>query len=447
MRLKSSLPSNRRRKFMTTREWSPICELRRARRTLVPVLLLGLAAGCDLLDRALDVEAPSRIPAEVLEDPANAGLLVLSAVGDFECAFNAYVVLGGLTADELTDATQTAARWVYDRRDVDPDDAIYASAGCTSLGTYTPLSVARWSAENALRQLDRFSDEQIVNRTTLIAKAAAYSGYSHLLLGEGFCSGVLLNENLEPGGEVPSADLFRRAEERFTRAIETARGTGNDSILNLALVGRARARLDLGNYEGAAADARQVEEGFAWFVGNSGGSFRRQNRIYQQNYLSEAVSVGPAFRNLDFAGLPDPRVRVIDTGDFATDGTPIFLQTKYDAVGDPIPLATADEAQLIIAEAAARSGDRQAALNVINAFHERAGLGRFESTDRTEVLEQVIQERSRELFLESHRFYDIRRLELPLIPAPETEFDNGGVYGTTRCWPLPDVERQNNPRI
>jgi hypothetical protein len=57
----------------------------------------------------------------------------------------------------------------------------------------------------------------------------------------------------------------------------------------------------------------------------------------------------------------------------------------------------------------------------------------------------VIEERRRELFLEGHRFFDIRRLNLPLDPAPGTAYRKGGLYGENRCFPLPDVERFNNP--
>ena len=56
----------------------------RARR----LLLAGSAlfAACST-DRYLGVNAPSRVPVEVFDSPTNAALMVNSAVGDFECAF------------------------------------------------------------------------------------------------------------------------------------------------------------------------------------------------------------------------------------------------------------------------------------------------------------------------------------------------------------------------
>lgn len=416
---------------------------------LVAPFLLLMSGGCDALDNALAVETPDVIPAEPLQDPANANLLVTGTISDFDCAFGAYIVMGGMIGDELVDSSPTASRWPYDRRDVSPDDSRYAGFGCVGVGVYTPLSTARYSAENVLDNLENeWTDEEVENRTELIATAAAYSGYSNLLLGEGFCTGVLLDENLEPGGEVPREALFEAAEQRFTRAIEAAQASGSDTILNMALVGRARARLNLGNYAEAAADAELVPEGFVKVATASNTSPRRQNRIYAQTQFTEQVSVGPQYRDLTFEGEPDPRVQVDSTGLIGFDGeTPIFAAAKYPDFSSPMPIATWEEAQLIIAEAELAAGMPQAAVDIINTLHARAGLPPFSSSVPAEIMDHLIQERARELFLESHRFYDIDRFELDLVPAPGTPYRTGGTFGTTRCLPLPDIETQNNPNI
>jgi hypothetical protein len=93
----------------------------------------------------------------------------------------------------------------------------------------------------------------------------------------------------------------------------------------------------------------------------------------------------------------------------------------------------------------------------INALHAAVNLPDFASTDPATIMSQLIEERSRELFLESHRGYDINRFNLPLLPAAGTLFmtpnpgggtrNKGGDYGSVRCLPLPDVERDNNPNL
>ncbi len=419
----------------------------RARRWSGAAFALLLAAGaCDTLDNALEVEAPSRIPAGNLTDPSQANLLLTGAIADFECGFGAYTVMSGLIGEELMDATQTADRWPYDRREVQPSDSRYATFDCESLGVYTPLSRARWAAENILSRLEGWTDEQLPagrNRTSMIATAAAYSGYAHLLLAEGFCSGVLLDANLDPGGEVAPQQILERAEQRFTRAIEAAQGLGNAEIRNMALVGRARTRLNLGNLQGAAADAAQVPADFAMAATASTVADRRYNRVFAQNNQGQTVSVAPEFRNAAVGGVPDPRVRVTDTGRTATDGTRIFVQEKYSGLAAPLPLATGDEARLILAEV--QGG--QAAVDIINAFRARAGLPAFAGGSAAEIRAQVIEERGRELFLESHHLGDVNRYDLALTPAAGTVFPKGGSYGTTTCLPLPNVERLNNPNI
>ncbi len=399
-----------------------------------------LAGACGSL---LDVEAPSRIPAEALDDPATAPLLLNGAIGEFECALGSYVVMGGMVGDELVDATQTADRWPYDRRDVQPTDRRYGEFGCTALGVYTPLSTARWTTESVLAKLQGWTDAQVAGRAGLIATAAAYSGYAHLLLGEGFCSGVLLDGSLVPGGEATRADVLGRAVDRFGLAITTAQAASNADILNMALVGRARARLDLGDRAGAAADARLVAANYVKNATASTLASRRENRVFEQNNQAQAVTIGPAYRNLTFGGVADPRVRVTDTGRNATDGNRIWAQNKYSGLATAIPIATWDEAQLIIAEA--EGG--QTAVGIINLFHTRAGLPVFASTDAAAIRSQVIEERRRELFLEGHHLGDVIRYSLALTPATGTAFPKGGTYGSTTCLPLPNVERLNNPNF
>ncbi|HEV2150163.1 MAG TPA: RagB/SusD family nutrient uptake outer membrane protein [Longimicrobiaceae bacterium] len=399
------------------------------------------AAGCNVSD-LLDVETPDRIPEEGLVVPANAQLLVNGAVGDFECAAGAYIALGGVMAGELTDATQTAARWPYDRRNVQSSDALYGTSDCEALGVYTPLSRARFSADNILGNLQKWTDAEVANRQQLIARSAAIAGYSYLLLAEGFCSATV-----NQGPELSTQQLLDSAVVRFSTAIAAAQAANAPDLLNLARVGRARAYLDKGQGAQALADAQQVPANFEFVITASSTNTRRNNRIFAQNGQGAtggtALSVGEAYRNVTFAGVPDRRVAVVDAGRKATDGTPVFFQTKYGSLGAPIPLATGDEARLIIAEV--QGG--QTAVDIINAFHARAGLPAFAGGTAQEIRQQVIEERRRELFLEGHRLFDIRRLNLPLSPAPGTPYRKGGLYGDSRCFPLPDVEIRNNPNI
>lgn len=395
----------------------------------------------------LEVDAASRIPAGELENPGAALLLVNGAVGDFECAYGSYVVMSGMIGEELMDATQTADRWPYERRAMQPNNARYATFGCTTLGVYTPLSIARWAAENALVKLEGWTDEQVPNRSTLVATAAAYSGYSHLLLGEGFCSGVLLDSNLVPTGEVTRSAIFDRAADRFNRAITVANtlpaGSTRSELLDMARVGLARALLNDGDKAGAAAVAALVTPDFVKNASASTTFTRRENRVVRENNISNSSSIAPEYRNFLHMGVPDPRVSVTDLERNATDGTALFAQNKYTGLETPLPLATWDEAQLIIAEATGG----QTAVDIINMFHARAGLPEFEGGTEAEIQAHIIQERRAELFLESHHLGDLIRYDIMPAPAVGTPYPKGGTYEAQLCMPLPDVERLNNPLI
>lgn len=418
-----------------------------ARGAATAAALLAALAACDGL---LEVERPSNLPATGVEEPGNASLLVNSAVGEFECAFGAYVVLGGLVGDELQDGTQTADRYPYDRRNHTSADGRYASSECDALGVYTPLNRARAAADNVLTRLEGWTDAEVANRTRLIGTAATYAGYSLTLLGEGFCAATI--SSFDADGQIVYGTLLTpdqvlaQAEERFTRAIAAATAAGDNETLRTALVGRARARLDRGRYAEARADAALVPAGFVKNATAEASSSRRTNRVWAQNSAtSDATSVGPYYRTLG-----DPRIPVTDKAKNAVTGIPLWRQDKYPTAGSPIPLATYEEARLIIAEADARAGGASLAnaIAIVNEIRARGGQGPISNAStQGEVLAEIVEQRRRELFLESHHLGDFIRYNLPLSPAPGAAYHGGGSYGSARCLPLPDVERNGNPNI
>ncbi|HET9985595.1 MAG TPA: RagB/SusD family nutrient uptake outer membrane protein [Longimicrobiales bacterium] len=398
------------------------------------VLAGGLAAGCG---KILEADAPSRVIATDLDNPSYAPLLVKSAVGDFDCALASYITTTAQVVDEFKSVNiYSAEASDYDRRTVNPARTQYATFECGGFGAiYQPLETAVWQADNALKLLDGYTDAQVANRATLIQTAAAYAGYGRVLLGEGFCTAAI-----NVGPELTPAQIFAQADSLFTRAI-----SGPDAqIANMARVGRARARLDLGNGAGALADAQLVPAGFVQFARYSDASTRSQNEVYNRNNRAEGVSIDVQNRNVAFQGVSDPRVKVQKTKDIAPNGIDtVWVQLKYTSLNQPIPVARYEEAQLIAAEVAGG----QTAVEIINKLHAKVGLPPFQSTDPAAIRNQVIQERAHELFLEGHRFGDVRRLDIPFDPPTGTPYWQGGTYGSTRCFPLPDLERSNNPNI
>ena len=431
-----------------TQKWgsTPVASRSRGWRFAYIALFAGTLGACDQIT-SLDQEAPSRVIANDLYQPENAPLLVTSAISDFECALAQYIVATGLVGDELIDAQLSQAGWDYDRRTIVPSLAAYSTGLCTSTqvpGYYTPVSIARATADKILTALEGWTDEQVPNRQALIAQAAAYAGYSLVLLGESSCSAAL-----DGGPELTPEQVLTEAESRFTKAIDAAQAANNTDILNMARVGRARARVDLKKFADAKADAELVPPTYVHNATYSQANARRENLVQTQLYRGLFSSIDPSFRDLTVDGVADTRVPVIDAGVNGADGqTRIWRTTKYPTIDTPIPIASGDEAILLVAEADLDAGDVTGAVDAINALRAKASLPTYAGGTADEVKAQLIEERRRELFLEGQRINDIIRFNIPQSPEAGTPFPiKGGVYGNQICFPLPDVERNNNPTL
>ena len=426
----------------------------------------GLTAGLVGCSKLLDQAAPSRVLEETLQGAASAKLIVDGARASFGCVLQAYVTGMGLLGDELEDTQLAAAGWDWDRRSVLPVGGNFATAGCDGgqqFGIYTPLQTARYTADLAVTNLKKFTDAEVPGRVALLATASLFSGYAHILLGEGFCSSTV-----DGGPELTPAQVFALAEAKFTDAIASATTANNTSLLNAARVGRARARLNIAKLPGAAivtakltearADAALVPASFAYNIPFNAASTYSRNMFVVRNTESRLYGVAPRYWAMTFNGTPDTRVKVIQGArgqDNLTNN--VYLAQKYTTQSSPIALAKYQEAQLIVAEADYHLVGPSAAVPIINALHTAVGLPAFVSTDATAILNQLIDERSRELFLEGQRPYDIKRFNLPLDPAAGAGFmpnnpngatrNKGGQYGDVRCLPLPDVERDANPNL
>lgn len=395
--------------------------------------LVILLPACDGL---LDVDLPTRIPADELDNSAMGMTLVLSAQADFECAYANYVVATGLLTDELRNSTGWIAPRLWDQRLITANDV--GSTGCTATGPgeWRPLQTARVMAEFAYDRLSDWGDDEVTNRSSLMARAAALAGFSHVLLGEGFCEAAV------DGGPLLSRDDMQDlARDWFSSALQHAQTAGDDEIRQMAAVGMARASLSLGDVNTAMQHAESIAEGFVWEATYSGATQRRRNRVHKDNHSERWVSVEAGFWNLEVDGVPDPRVPVDSAGVLAQDGiTELWLQQKYPSESSGIPLASWEEAQLIIAEIAGGS-EGMDAINAVREFHDLPLV----TQEPDDWIDLVIEERRRTLFLTGHRMKDILRFERLDFPSEPTH--KGVPRGTTTCLPLPQVERDNNPNL
>jgi hypothetical protein len=427
------------------------------------VAIMGLAVGACDIDKLLEARSPTRIPAERIErDPATAALFVNSAIGNFECAFGSYIVAGGLIGEELEDATATANRFPYDRRNTQPADIRYSTFGCEAVGTYAPLQTARVSANTIRRWLEEWTDQELANRRLLLAQAAAFEAYSMLLLGEGFCSMVFSTIaddgiTVEYGTEITRQQVFQQAETRFGQAIAEAEavGTTASNVLNLARVGRARTRLNLAVVNGAVVDAAKLADArleaaavpptFVYNMTAEETPNRRENRVWDENNsrFTPTSTVGTHYRTLN-----DPRVPVQNLNRNASNtGVALWLQLKYPQAQNTIPIASGDEAQLIVAEADIVPNPNNT-ITLLDMFRARGNQGPYAGgLTPAELRAEVIDQRRRELYLEGQHLGDVIRYGIALRPSQGTPFPGGGTFENQVCLPLPQTERLNNPML
>lgn len=397
------------------------------------VAALAVAVGMAGCSDLLSVRLPGSVPAELFDDPAYANTIVQSAIGDFECAYANYVFVTAYWTNEIIHAVQNLENRQWSQRQISEEHGSLLGSCGARWGTFRTLHAARVQAEEAAQ---RFSQWDLPNGASLSAQAEAYAGYSTLLLGEAYCE-----MTMDGGPLMTRAQVFERAEQRFTAAIEHAQVASNAEILNMARVGRARARINLGRAGDAASDAALVPVGFVKYADRGLEHARRYNWIWTANNNESSVTVDFDYRGVTWEGVPDPRVPAVDGQRWGTSGeTYIWDQRKYLARDSPIPLASWEEAQLIMAEAAGG----QAAVDIINVLHARVDLPPFHSTDPDEIRAQVIEERRRELWLEGHRINDMLRFDLPWRSGLDHQ---NQPYGSATCLPLPLIERTGNPNV
>ena len=417
-------------------------------RTLLATLAAGLlTSACDTADM-LDVQAPNSVPVDIYADPAFATLMVNSVIGDFECAFGSFVVAEGLLSDEFHDASLNNGNWNMDRRDNSFTSGFYGVNSCTTVtGLYTPLSTARGEADAAIERLKGWTTAQVPNLKTLEAQANLYSGFSYAALGMAMCQAAF-----DKGPLVNQLGIFALAEQRFTAAIAAAQAASLPNVLNAAYAGRARVRLYQHNNAGAIADAQLVPAGFVFNAAMDATNARRFNHIYTPISTSGSLTVETTSRALTTeTGQVDPRSATIRLNTAPADGlNQIWIPTKYNAAtltagqSIPQPITRYAEAQLILAEA---QGGTSAA-NIINTMRAAASLNPYIGlTDATSIKALIASERQRVLFAEGFRAFDVERLNLAPVPAVGSPYLQGGVYGGTVCFPVPDIEKNNNPNI
>ena len=433
--------------------------------------LAGLAAAAALTVSGcnLDVSTPDIVAPAALRDSSALTTLVAGTSGDFGAAFagnddlgdEGLILVGGLRADEWINRDT-----FEERRDID------LGTMRTDNGTLRDLfrnaQRARRSAEFAAA---RFAE--IAPTSADYARVSSFAGYTYVLLGEHFCSGVPIS-NLDDAGQFVFGDplsttqLFTAALAKFDTALAVATAAQSTTQQHLARVGRGRALLNLGRYADAAAAVAAVPTSFVFEVEFSENAARENNAVFTFNNIRRrwGVANNEGRNGLPFVSASDPRVPTVTSTRNGLDGVNLLIvnQLKYPERAANIPVADGIEARLIEAEAALNAGNTAGFLTIHNALRATESLPPLVAVglSRRQLEDVHFRERAFWLFATAHRLGDLRRLVRPATASPSqpagygrtvaetfpqgTYFKSSTPYGAQTSLIIP-LEEENNAKF
>jgi hypothetical protein len=406
------------------------------------ILVAALSLGTACTD-ILEVNDPDVVERGDLSGSQGADLLWAGGLRSFAGAFGggsaSHNMVGAFLTDEYHIVSVDGGEISIDLRGAGSDNYLVD-------GIFRNLHEARVSTRNAADFLDELGAQD--------AKASemwSLNGYTHLMLGEDFCSGVPLGQlSLEGdillGQPTTTVDLFEFAVARFETAL--AEAEGDAARENLARIGMGRALMNLGRYSDAALAVAAVptEWAYAIFYGTAFWNGHFQSTTGKHASLSDREGhTGLPFRTAD-----DPRLPWAETGVGVDGQSPVYAQLKFPASDAQITLASGLEARYIQAEAALEAGNVSGFLEHLNQARQAQGLNQISDPGSYDArLDLLFYERGFTFFGEGHRLGDMRRLVRQYGRDAEEVFPSGdyhrpgSYYGTDVNLSLPDSERDN----
>src|SRR5690606_10838738 len=187
--------------------------------------------------------------------------------------------------------------------------------------TYQYANYARKSASFAISLFQKYgADWQRVQ----LGQVFAVRGLSTAGLADYICTGFALHDYVDGGPAyakpaLRTAEVYERALVDLDSAIVYA--AEDESIVNLARVGRGRTLLALGRFEEAARAVAEVPTTFTYLTEFSGLGAFRNAFIWSFSATGDNVSISDreGGNGLDFVSAEDPRVQLRRLGT-ARDG-------------------------------------------------------------------------------------------------------------------------------
>ena len=405
--------------------------------TLVRAAALGglmALAACKM-----DVINPGVIDASQFDPSSDAATLSLSAQSNFYKAYTGSVYWSAFFSGEAVVGAVRQETNDVGRRVATSSTSDVGSAWSTlqrSLATNELAAQALVKGPNAGSDIN-------------LARSYMNAGFSLILLAETYCQGTIM-----VGAPLTPAQMLDSAIARFKQAatIGAAAAAANvaegTKVVNASNVGLARASLQKKDNAAAATYAALVPATFVYNAVTVDDASNRAlgNATYAYD-LTRLIVVPDTYRALN-----DPRVAWRDAGVKAQDtGLQYYQQLKYTSYATPIRVASGLEASYIAAEAQLQTGNSAAAVSLIAARRTANQQPAFTGTGTAAILAELMNQRSREFWLEMKHLGDWQRnpAATPFVGASGTPYYKAvqGNFGTATCLPVPIAEVIANPNF
>jgi starch-binding outer membrane protein, SusD/RagB family len=441
---------------MTTRKAA--APVKRAPRTVPRLIICATLA---LLVSACEVTNPGPVQDEFLNDLSSHAGMINGARRQLLLGFNNVAFMMAFPAHEIFPGGNTGA-YGFNLRILFGGEMPYDVSG----GEWSQVQQARYIAEDAIR---RFVDENAIAAaqrptSTILAEAYLWAGFANRVLGEFSCDAVFDGGPLEPASK-----HLERAQTHFSNALTIANAANKADLKNAALGGRAQVRMALGDWTGAAADAKLVPTSYVWLLPADDAAPDTRNTLFFANAGNpyRSYSVWKTFFHTYYPETGDPRAKFVSVPGFpfangsmpGVGQVPFLDQTKYTKPGQGFPMVRGQEMRLIEAEALLVAGDWQGAMTIINALHtsysnDKTGqkLAPLAATNLVDGWTNLKRERGIELWLEGRRLPDMRRWKEKGTPGAldwpnwNAQYPRFGAQPAL-CRVIPLAERAANPNI
>jgi hypothetical protein len=427
--------------------------------------LLGLSViATPACDRFVTVKNPNNLEADSIDPDRDASLLSQSVFARF--------VAGGGTSSSLEGAYVLGA-WFTNHARVGDTFPTRNAVGQRNIPDSGNETDAVWNSIHTNIQFARTTirSTAAAGNTLNAARAWWVSGFSILLMADYFCEGTIAAgtavEDARP--KMTTAALLDSAINDLTQArtviasltgLNTADAAEASNLSNSALVGIARAQLQLGRSAAAITTAQAVPANFTFNIAHIDNTSQRGfgNKIWEFSETRISLVVGPEFRTIATGttqtgsliagtGRPDSRVAFTDAGRLAQDGVlQFFRQAKMPGWASNMRFASKLEAQYVEEEA---KKDPVTMLAFINTRRTAGGqLAYSGATDINSLMAELMLQKSIDFWLEGKEMEDFRRnptIYPFVLPTGNNYYKSSlGPVGTDLCWPVPRTEKERN---